>query len=88
MHHARHLLFGFLAASGLLVLSLAPAALAQQPDLRVQRPRPDDSRLKPIARPRSTASCAEYGVGYVRVEGTRSCVRLGGAIDVGVAGSR
>lgn len=90
MRDARHLMFGFLAASALLVPALAPTALAQQLDPKVQRPRPDDSRLKPVARPRSTVSCAEYGAGYVRVEGTGSCVRLGGAIDVGVGigGSR
>ena len=88
MCHARHLIFGFLAASTLLVPALAPAALAQQLDPKVQRSRPDDSKLKPVARPRSTASCAEYGAGYVRVEGTGSCVRLGGAISVGVGGSR
>lgn len=88
MRHARHLIFGCLAASALLVSVTAPPALAQQLDLKTQRSRPDDSKLKPAARPRSGASCAEYGAGYVRVEGTGSCVRLGGGIGIGVGGSR
>lgn len=31
--------------------------------------------------------CAAYGAGFVRVEGSGTCVKLGGAIDVGVAAS-
>ncbi len=88
MRHARPLILGCLAASVLLAPVTTPPALAQQLDLKTQRPRPDDSKLKPAARPRPTASCAEYGAGYVRVEGTGSCVRLGGGISVGVGGSR
>lgn len=88
MRHARHFIFSLLAASVWLVPVAPPSALAQQVDLKTQRPRSDDSKLKPVARPRSTSSCAEYGAGYVRVEGTGSCVRLGGGISVGVGGSR
>jgi hypothetical protein len=88
MRHARHFILGCLAAGVLLVPVTASPALAQQLDLKTQRPRPDDSKLKPPARPRPAASCAEYGAGYVRVEGTGSCVRLGGGINVGVGGSR
>ena len=88
MRHARHFIFGFLAASILLGPVAPTSALAQQLDLKTQRPRSDDSKLKPVARPRPTTSCAEYGAGYVRVEGTGSCVRLGGGINVGVGGSR
>lgn len=86
MRHACHPIFGCLAASILLALVTASLALAQQLGLKTQRSRSDDSKLKTAPRPRSTSSCAEYGAGYVRVEGTSSCVRLGGGISVG--GSR
>jgi hypothetical protein len=88
MRHPRHFIFACFAAVALLVPATPPSALAQQLDLKTQRPRPDDSKPKPVARPRAAASCAEYGAGYVRVEGTGSCVRLGGGISVGVGGSR
>lgn len=88
MRDARHFIFSFLAVSVLLVPVTTPSALAQQPDSKAQRSRPDDSKLKPVASPRSASSCAEYGAGYVRVEGTGSCIRLGGGISVGVGGSR
>lgn len=88
MRHARRFILGILAAGVLLAPVTAPPVIAQQLDLKTQRPRPDDSKLKPATRPRPSTSCAEYGAGYVRVEGTGSCVRLGGGIDVGVGGSR
>jgi hypothetical protein len=31
--------------------------------------------------------CATYGPGFVQVEGTGSCVKLGGTLDVGVSTS-
>lgn len=31
--------------------------------------------------------CAAYGPGFVKIEGTGSCVKIGGALDVGVAAS-
>lgn len=33
-------------------------------------------------------SCAAYGPGFVKVDGTRTCLKLGGAVSVGVGGSR
>lgn len=88
MRHARHFILGCFVAGVLLVPVTAPSALAQQLDLKTPQPRLDNSKLKPAARPRPATSCAEYGAGYVRMEGTGSCVRLGGGINVGVGGSR
>jgi hypothetical protein len=33
-------------------------------------------------------SCPEYGPGFVRVEGSSSCVRLGGGIGIDAGGGR
>lgn len=33
-------------------------------------------------------SCAAYGPGFVRVDGTETCVKVGGALSVGVGGGR
>jgi hypothetical protein len=32
-------------------------------------------------------SCAAYGPGFVKVEGSGSCVKIGGTLDIGVAAS-
>jgi hypothetical protein len=47
------------------------------------RPSYEPAKIKPHAAARS---CAEYGAGFVRVEGSDSCVRIGGSISVGTGG--
>jgi hypothetical protein len=39
-------------------------------------------------KPSASNSCPEFGPGFVRVEGSSSCVRVGGSIDVGVGAGR
>jgi hypothetical protein len=77
--------------SVLLMIALAllpPAADAEQ--LRLQRP--DRATAdKPLPLKRSSHACAEYGAGFVRIEGTNTCMKIGGAISVGAgmsSGSR
>jgi hypothetical protein len=48
-----------------------------------QRPSHEPAKVTPHAAARS---CAEYGAGFVRVEGSDSCVRIGGSISVGTGG--
>jgi hypothetical protein len=67
-----------------LVLSASSAPAQQSPDRK-----PD----KPVAsvplRPKAAANpCAEYGPGFVRIDGSSTCMRIGGGIDVGIGGSR
>jgi hypothetical protein len=33
-------------------------------------------------------SCAAYGAGFVKADGTDTCVKIGGAVSIGVSGSR
>jgi hypothetical protein len=39
-------------------------------------------------KPSGQKSCLEYGPGFVRVEGSSSCVRVGGSISVDVGTGR
>ncbi|MGB3864514.1 MAG: hypothetical protein WBA29_02655 [Xanthobacteraceae bacterium] len=41
---------------------------------------------KPLSRTRTPASCAEFGPGFVRTEGSDTCVRIGGSVSIGVGG--
>lgn len=88
MHHRRALIISGLLAVAMGSAMLTPAAVAQQLDPKILRQRPEAAKSQPVARPRPRAACSEYGAGYVRIESTGTCVRAGGAIDVGVGMSR
>ena len=42
----------------------------------------------PLKRPSFVNACAEYGAGFVRIDGTSTCVKVGGAISVGAGVAR
>lgn len=44
-----------------------------------------DTPAKSVTRSKTTA-CAEYGPGFVAVDGTGTCVKIGGSIGVGAGG--
>ena len=78
-----------LLATALFLSSVA--ALAEQP----RPPKPDKAapsgKSLPLKRPGSANACAEYGAGFVRIEGTNTCMKIGGAIGIGAgvsSGSR
>lgn len=78
-----------------VILVFAFAALLPAPSTGAEQNRerkPDKSisagRQLPLKRSRAANSCAEYGAGFVRVEGTATCVKIGGAVSIGVGGSR
>jgi hypothetical protein len=48
---------------------------------------PQPGKTLPIKRTTSANSCAAYGPGFVKVEGTDTCMQIGGALSVGVGGS-
>jgi hypothetical protein len=73
------------------VVLASAAAAAEQP-----RPQKADraamsGKLLPLKRSNSANACAEYGAGFVKIEGTSTCMKIGGAISVGAgvsSGSR
>lgn len=71
-----------------IVMSLAAPALAE-PQLP-RKPRTPTSEPLKFGSPRTGAiranPCASFGAGFVAVEGTSTCVKVGGAISVGVGG--
>jgi hypothetical protein len=68
-----------------VVLLSASAAPAQQ----FRDGKPDKPAKSLPLRPSKAANpCAEYGAGFVRIEGSSTCVKIGGSLSVGVGGSR
>ena len=76
-----------------IVAVLLPASATFAEQARI--PRSDKSatsgKMLPLKGARSANSCAEYGAGFVRVEGSNTCMKIGGAISIGAgvsSGSR
>jgi hypothetical protein len=68
----------------LAVVSASPTQAQQSRDRK-----PDKPAASIPLRPAKTANpCAEYGAGFVRVEGSSTCVKIGGTISVGAGGTR
>jgi hypothetical protein len=63
------------------LLLAAPVAAEQTRPLKFDQPA--DSKTLPVKQPRSDNSCAAYGAGFVKVEGTNTCVKIGGSISIG-----
>jgi hypothetical protein len=61
-------------------------AFAEQP--RAQKPEKavPPGKVLPLKGAGSANSCAEYGPGFVKVEGSNTCMKVGGAFSIGVGG--
>jgi hypothetical protein len=71
-----------------IVLALLPASSASAQQLRDDKPGKPAKTL-PLRPAKAVANpCAEYGAGFVRVEGSSTCIKIGGSLSVGVGGSR
>jgi hypothetical protein len=73
----------------ILVAVLLPASIAlAEPSSRQKSDKPAASgRLLPLKASGAGNPCAAYGPGFVRVDGTETCVKIGGAVSIGVGGS-
>lgn len=72
----------FRIALALLLTGLVTAATAQSIGEPLPRKAaPHESYAKPAPKPGAAARpCPEYGAGFVRMEGSSFCVRLGGGV--------
>jgi hypothetical protein len=50
--------------------------------LKLDTPATTDKSL-PLKGKGASSSCAAYGPGFVKVDGTNTCVQVGGSINVG-----
>jgi hypothetical protein len=75
----------------LLVIALAvlpaSAVLAEQPGSQKPDPFTSSGKLLPVKGASTGNSCAAYGPGFVKIEGTGTCVKIGGAVSIGVGSS-
>jgi hypothetical protein len=69
-----------------ILVTLFPASMAAAEPSRLPK---DNTALpsKPAPAKRSVNGCAAYGAGFEKVDGTDTCVKIGGAVSIGVGGS-
>lgn len=66
--------------------SLISPAQAQQAEPRKPKPRTQtQTQSQPLKPSRAQpAACPEFGPGFVRMQGSNSCIRIGGGVGIGV----
>jgi hypothetical protein len=75
-----------LLASLVAVLPLASTATAQTGGQKSDKPSSSD-KLLPLKGSHAGNACAAYGPGFIKVDGSDTCVKLGGAVSIGVSSS-
>ena len=66
----------------------ASSALAEQPGIQKSDKAASSGKVLPLKGASSGNSCAAYGPGFVKVAGSETCVKVGGAVSVDVGTSR
>ena len=66
----------------------ASSALAEQPGIQKLDRATPPGKVLPLKGASSANSCAAYGPGFVKVAGSETCVKVGGAVSVDVGTSR
>lgn len=67
----------------IIAVLLPAAAFAQAGDRRHFQTPADGGKTLPTKSTTRSNPCASYGPGFVKVEGSDTCVKLGGGISVG-----
>jgi hypothetical protein len=72
-----------------MMLALAACSTSPASAQQAREAKPGKAATPLPQRPKATVNpCAEYGQGFVRVEGSGTCVKVGGSVSVGFGGSR
>jgi hypothetical protein len=67
----------------------ASIAAAEQPGRLKLDPAPNREQSLPLKRGAGSGdACAAFGPGFVKVQGTGTCVKLGGSVQIGAGASR
>jgi hypothetical protein len=69
----------------LAVFSASSASAQQSSDRKPGKPA---TSVPPRPAKAAANPCAGYGAGFVRIEGSSTCIKIGGSFGVGVGGSR
>ena len=69
----------------LMVTLLPPSAIAAgQSGSETKKPAKPSATLRPV----KTTTCGQYGAGFIQIEGTTTCVKVGGSVTFESGGRR
>ena len=67
-----------------IAVAVLPASIAlAEPSSNHKPDKVAPGRLLPLKGAAGNNSCAAYGPGFVKVDGTGTCVKIGGAVGIG-----
>ena len=68
-----------------IVVAVLPASIALAEPFSSQKPNKPvvSGRLLPLKGAGRSNSCAAYGPGFVKLNGTETCMQIGGAVSIG-----
>jgi hypothetical protein len=68
----------------ILIFALLPAiALAEDSARPKSGKAPVSAKPLPLKRVTQAGACTEFGAGFVKLEGSDTCIKIGGAIGIG-----
>jgi hypothetical protein len=67
-----------------IIVAMLAASAAPAQQFRDGKP----AKSLPLRPKAATNPCAEYGPGFVRIEGSSTCIKVGGSLSVGAGTSR
>jgi hypothetical protein len=70
-----------------IVVATLPALIARAEQPAFPKSGHTAKPLLPVKGATSSHSCAAFGAGFVKVEGTDTCVKIGGAVSAGASAS-
>jgi hypothetical protein len=70
-----------------IAVAMLPAAAAEPSSSQKPNKPAISGRLLPLKGAGAANSCAAYGAGFVRLAGSDTCVKIGGAVGVGLGSS-
>ena len=70
-----------------IAVAMLPAAAAEPSSSQKPNKPATSGRPLPLKGVGAANSCAAYGAGFVKLDGTDTCVKLGGAVGFGVGSS-
>lgn len=70
-----------------ILIAMLPISMAaaESPGARKPDKTPPSGELLPVKG--AGNACAAYGPGFIKVDGTDTCVKIGGAVSIGVGGA-
>jgi hypothetical protein len=71
----------------LMAMTLSISTVSADP-LAAQKPSNATTVRKPLAAKHARGNpCAVYGPGFAKIDGTETCIKIGGAVSIGVGGA-